>query len=351
MNIEQNELNNSRELLIQNKANIFYKSNSQLIPSSITIQKIKNKVEGKYETFLISNENGKSSEYSFEENSLCGLNFLYYCSSPKFDQRSSNFFSDESLIEGIKSNGSGISSSEIIKNIYEIEKEKMTNNATNEENNNKDEQKNNTNKFIVTKSSQKGRKRKYQKPGNHNKFSPDNIRRKIKHLVLKSVISMINKKLQMMYDGNDGNINYNVNMKKFKKFDGTQKSNATIEYNRAFLNKTIGAILSEPISKKYTSIPSDFNKQLVENLKNDKDVNKRDFFIKFFNLTFLSCLQHYRGTKTFQELDEMKCFDKEKKSLKGEEYTAVLKYYLDEYENKINEIKTKKKNVINCHQQ
>ena len=162
----------------------------------------------------------------------------------------------------------------IIKNFEnnEISKEKS---ETNEEKINKDESSKKCTIFFTF--IKKGRKTKDQKPGEHNKFVGDNIRRKIKHLVLKSVENYINKKIYLMYDGNIGN---SIFKKKFLKPKGSQKSNATIDFNKAFLDKTIGDIMSASISTQYKSLPSNFNQKLIENLTNEKDDNKKKFFIQ-----------------------------------------------------------------------
>ena len=338
MSVEQHEVNNNLDTEYYKISNLINKK-YKLLSNKI----IKNNEKGGLNGFLFSNEIENSGGNISEENCLYELNILpsTVFSSSKIDQSGfNNLFGNESVIEDKNSYDNDFSSSEIIKNLEETEKEKVTNDATNEQNINKEDGKKKTKKFIIA--TQKGRKREGQKPGYHNKFSADNLRRKIKHLVIKNVINMINKKLQKMYDGSIG---YNLNNTKFLTFNRTQKFNATIEYNKAFLNKSIGEILSEPISKKYKSFPSDFNEKLVEKLKNLKDKNKKNYFMKLFNLTFLSCLQHYRGTNTFEELAGMKCFDEEKNIFKEEDYIDVLKYNLDKYEEKINAVKRRQKGL------
>lgn len=339
MSVEQHEVNNNLNTEYNYKISNLINKKNKLFSNKI----IKNNEKGGLNGFLFSNEIENSGENISEENSLYGLNIIpsTVFSSSKIDQSGfNNFFGNESVIEDKNNYDNDFSSSEIIKNLEETEKEKVTNDATNEENINKEDEKKKTKKFIIA--TQKGRKREGQKPGYHNKFSADNLRRKIKHLVIKNVINMINKKLQKIYDGSIG---YNLNNTKFLTFNRAQKFNATIEYNKAFLNKSIGEILSEPISKKYKSFPSDFNEKLVEKLKNLKDKNKKNYFMKLFNLTFLSCLQHYRGTNTFEELAGMKCFDEEKSKFKEEDYIDVLKYNLDKYEEKINAVKRRQKGL------
>lgn len=339
MSVEQNEVNNNINTEYNYKiSNLVNKKNK-----SLSNKIIKNNEKGGLNEFLFPNEIENSGGNISEENSLYGSNIISSTvfSSSKIDKSGfNNFFRIESVIEDKNSYDNYSSSSEIIKNLEEAEKEKVTNDATNEENINKENEKKKTKQFIIA--TQKGRKREGQKPGYHNKFSADNLRRKIKHLVIKNVINMINKKLQKMYDGSIG---YNLNNTKFLTFNRSQKFNATIEYNKAFLNKSIGEILSEPISKKYKSFPSDFNEKLVEKLKNLKDIDKKNYFMKLFNLTFLNCLQYYRGTNTFEELVGMKCFDEEKNIFKEEDYIDVLKYNLDKYEEKINAVKRRQKRL------
>ena len=53
-----------------------------------------------------------------------------------------------------------------------------------------------------------------------------------------------------------------------------------------FDKKTLKEILSENITSKVTSVKEDFNKQLVERLLNENVKEKREYFIKLFNLTF-----------------------------------------------------------------
>ena len=103
--------------------------------------------------------------------------------------------------------------------------------------------------------------------------------------------------------------------------------------------------MSEPISTQYKSLPSDFNKKLIENLTNEKDDNKKKFFIEFFSLTFLDCLKHYRKSTTLKILEGMKTFEEDKKNekkIEQGEYLKVIKYCLDNYEIIINNKKPRK---------
>ena len=189
-----------------------------------------------------------------------------------------------------------------------------------------------------------GRKKKLEHiKGKHNKFSDDNLRRKVKHLVIRSIMNYINAKIEFLYNGKIGN---NIYIKKFLTLNKMQKSNATVDYNKNFLNKKIGNILSDNISKKYTIHKEDHNKSLVNYLINEKDINKKLFFNNFFNLTFLQCLKHYSGEKPIKELEGAKCFNDDKKTLEeDEDYIPNLEDYIKNYEEKIMNKNSRKKRL------
>ena len=189
-----------------------------------------------------------------------------------------------------------------------------------------------------------GRKKKFENiKSKHNKFSDDNLRRKVKHLVIRSAMNYINEKIEFLYNGKIGN---NIYKKKFLILNKNQKANATIDYNKAFLNKKLGNILSDNISKKYNIYKEDHNKSLVKYLINEKDINKKIFFNNFFNLTFLQCLKHYSGEEFIKELNGAKCFEEERNTLQEEDdYIPVLENYIKNYEDIIMNKNSRKKRL------
>jgi hypothetical protein len=185
-----------------------------------------------------------------------------------------------------------------------------------------------------------GRKKKSENiKGKHNKFSEDNLRRKVKHLVIRSIMNYINEKIESLYKGKKSFKN------KFLTLNKMQKSNADINYNKDFLNKKIGNILSDKISKKYTIHKEDHNKLLVKYLIKEKDINKKIFFNNFFNLTFLQCLKHYSGEKPIKELEGAKCFNDDKNTLENDDYILLLENYIKNYEEKIMNKNSRKKRL------
>jgi hypothetical protein len=193
-----------------------------------------------------------------------------------------------------------------------------------------------------------GRKRKRDNNrSEHSKFSNDNKRRKIKSLLLKYILIFINEKIYSMYNGNIGK---GVLEKKLKTLEQSQISNATIEFNKELLKKKLEEILSKNISKKFTNFNSNHNKLLIKKLINgEEDKNKRNYFKRLFDLTFIDCLKQFRGEEKFEELEGLEFFDNINeikfeylnKYKDGEEYIKKLRDYLHNYEKNINAKKGK----------
>ena len=117
-----------------------------------------------------------------------------------------------------------------------------------------------------------------------------------------------------------------------------QKSNATITFNQQFLHKKLGDIFSDDISIKFTNYNKKHNKEVIEELMNEKNVFIRDFFRKLFNITFLQLLKHFRGDEIIQELQGMKLLYQIKDKLINDEkdneaYIKALENYVKNFEN------------------
>ena len=139
----------------------------------------------------------------------------------------------------------------------------------------------------------------------HTKFSDDNVRRKSKFIVLSYVKDFINKKIAEKC--NDGG--FGINTKKLMTINKSQVSNANIDYNKAFMHKTLAKIFSDPISSRYTNYPKNQNEKSIEKLINDENRDNRIYFEKLFNLTFLDCVNHFIGNEKIDVLDGLKLFN------------------------------------------
>jgi len=176
-----------------------------------------------------------------------------------------------------------------------------------------------------------GEKKNSQLTCAHDKYMDDNIIRKIKHLITKILLKFINDKIREKYQSFVGR---GVFIKQLVIINQKQIDNATVLFNRDFLKKSIDDIFSVEISTRYKNYSSSHNKNLIDYLKNEEeDDNKRNYFNKLFNLTFMDTLDHFRKNKVIEELNGMQTFDSIKLDFKDdEEYLKMLEYYIKNYE-------------------
>ena len=190
------------------------------------------------------------------------------------------------------------------------------------------------NENPITQSAQNTRETK------HTKYDDDNMRRKCKHIILDNLLYFINYKIRIFYDNKIGQ---GALKKELKTLNQKQKSESNIQFNKEFLYKTIGEIFSDKISGRITNFSPDHNKKLVESLINEKDIKKKVYFNNLFSLTFLQCLEHFRGTEYHQELREMNSLKNELKKYSNDpNYAMNIEYYLKNYDQIINKKKSRK---------
>ena len=188
-----------------------------------------------------------------------------------------------------------------------------------------------------------GRKRTRDgEEGMHDKYADDNLRRKVKHIVLKELLEFINKKIYEKYNGNIGK---GLAMKKLHIINQKQKANSDIIYNKNFLHKKLGDIFSADISSRFTSFLKCHNKIVIENLLNEENVKIRQYFTNLFNLTFLDSLNHFIGKKIFEELLGLPNYKEiipQYEPNPQSDYKTCLEFYLFYYELIINSKKARK---------
>lgn len=212
--------------------------------------------------------------------------------------------------------------------------------------NNKQERNKNEEKELEDEDSKEkkilGKKRKASNiRKKHNKFWDDNLRRKIKHIILSNLMAFINRKIYEFYNGDLGE---GILIKKLLTLNQQQTANAIIDYNIKFLDKKIGEIFSENISTNYTNYPKEHNKKLIQKLTEEEDINKRIYFINLFNLTFLQCLKHFRKSENIKELNGFIDYDELIKQFnKEKDYKECLEYYIQHYEEIIRRKKSRKR--------
>ena len=130
--------------------------------------------------------------------------------------------------------------------------------------------------------------------------------------------------------------------KKILDINKQQVAITNIDYNQKFMKKTIGTILSDTISTRFTNYRPKHNEELIKRLKEDENKNIREYFEKLFNLTFLDCVDHFIGNEKLEILEGMTLFEEmkddhaqlEKRNidLNDESYLENLKYYFENYE-------------------
>ena len=172
----------------------------------------------------------------------------------------------------------------------------------------------------------------------HNKFAFDNMLRKTKSIIIKILFDFINKKIMIVYNGNIGHGN---NIKKLFLLNHSQISNANIDFNRSFLEKTLKEIFSADLSNRINNYKKDHNKILIEKLINEEDKEKKEYFHGLFNLTFIDCLKYFReanlnkannvyieGLKRFCDLENDASF----RSKNDPSFIEYLKKFINNYE-------------------
>ena len=200
----------------------------------------------------------------------------------------------------------------------------------------------NDNSLLLGK--KKSRKKRTYSP--KNKFTDDNLKRKVKKLLFKYLFDFINDKIKLVYNNNIGK---GIFRKELLNLNKEAKSSNKVKYNKDLLGKSLKEIFVEKISPKYSSYPLDHNKYLIETLLTKGKKENNEYFKRLFNLTISDCLANFNGSKDFEELKGMKTFEMIKDELPdSEDYKKILKYHILNFVNIINKkrerISTKSKN-------
>ena len=199
-------------------------------------------------------------------------------------------------------------------------------------NNNKDLKNNKLKQNLL------GRKKKKK----HSKYSTDNIIRKIKSYFLIYLLNFINKLIDNKYNGNIGQ---DILEKQLLKIDNKKFSS---KYDKQLLNKTLEIIFSENISGIYQRYNIDHNKVLIMELLKEEDEGKRECFKKLFNLTFIECLKHFRGSEIIEELIGLDSLDNFLNLFEGDkDYQENVKYCINNFEEIIGKKRSQKEKNIN----
>ena len=116
-----------------------------------------------------------------------------------------------------------------------------------------------------------------------------------------------------------------------------------------FLNKTLKEIFSDDISTRFYNFHRNYNKIIIESLIEDIDEERRKYFIKLFDITFIDCLKYFREDKEalkIGELNGLKQISSIKEELimkHGNEYFEIFINYLQNFEDIINNKRARKR--------
>ena len=174
------------------------------------------------------------------------------------------------------------------------------------------------------------------------KTKRDNLLRKAKRIALASLLKYDNDMISKIYNYNIGE---GIHKKELYINGHFQIKCSSTSFNKELLKKPQGEILSENITSKFTNIPPDHNKTIINQLKNEKDEEKKELFDKLFNITLLECINHLSGKSHCKELEGIEeIYENLIFNLKGsEEYKEKLRNIFNEYERIYNEKKPRKR--------
>ena len=123
-----------------------------------------------------------------------------------------------------------------------------------------------------------------------------------------------------------GNIGHGIFQKQLLKINQNQV--IVSKNNKQFLNKTLKDIFSDNISTKYSTYSSSHNRDLIKDLLNETDEEKRIKLNKLFNLTFIDCLRHFRGSEIIEELHGLDSLESVLKKFEDDKgYLKLFKHY------------------------
>ena len=190
-----------------------------------------------------------------------------------------------------------------------------------------------------------GKKRKKSNfKGIHDKYSGDNAIRKIRTILLNDITKFINN---LIYEVYNGKINHGILIKKMQNLNLNQTKN--VQENKEFLYQTIKEIFFSDLCSKYTNFSSSHNKNLIIELLNEKDEEKRIKFEKIFNLTILDCLNNYKGIINIKEIEPLNTLiNEDLKNYEDEyDYFKLLSHYILNFEEIIMRKKSRKRRKNN----
>jgi len=199
--------------------------------------------------------------------------------------------------------------------------------------------------FSITKERKLGRKTKIScQKGAHDKYSYDNMTKKLKQLLINSILNFVNTVL--LEEEKDTSTQKRKKDSKWKvnltpllvKIDQHIIGNIKVEYNKNLLNLSLKEIFSNDITSKITSLSKDFNKKIIDEIYQK---NQKERIIKILNMTLSQCIDHLNSKEYYPELQGLEneyenIINKLKDSGETDEYIKLFKdlfYRFEEFYN------------------
>lgn len=190
--------------------------------------------------------------------------------------------------------------------------------------------------FKENKASMTGHKRKNNQNGTHNKYSYDNVTRKLKTKIFEVLLLFLNSSLVPIEIENPKKFSKKKLYSKpfFLKINQDIIKDINVEMNQKLIKSKLKDIFSCEVSKKVESYGKDYNKKLIEKIYEEKIQKKT---ISILERTFLECLEHFRGTAKYPELEGLEneyqnVVNKMKEIGEDDDYIELFKEFVNRFE-------------------
>lgn len=193
---------------------------------------------------------------------------------------------------------------------------------------------------------------------NHTKFAFDNLVRKIKSKLVSAILIILNKSLQKeekteiktTLKETQKQKKGDIKSECFLKPEQSIMLDTKVKYNLDLLKMTLREIFSKNVSEKVKNYSKehqlDYNKNFIEKIKDDERKEKTNAIL---DMTFLQCMEHYRGSKRYDVLSGLEIeYEKDIEQMSDdveymENFIEHLKYFEVLYANKKSRNSKKKK--------
>ena len=193
---------------------------------------------------------------------------------------------------------------------------------------------------------------------NHTKFAFDNLVRKIKSKLVSAILIILNKSLQKeekteiktTLKETQKQKKGDIKSECFLKPEQSIMLDTKVKYNLDLLKMTLREIFSKNVSEKVKNYSKehqlDYNKNFIEKIKDDERKEKTNAIL---DMTFLQCMEHYRGSKRYDVLSGLESeYEKDIEQMSDdveymENFIEHLKYFEVLYANKKSRNSKKKK--------